>query len=139
MILTDSDLIIAAKTIWGEARGEDFTGKMAVAEVIVNRAIRTDGQFALDTTLAVTCLRSKQFSCWNPHDPNMQKMLLIGPDDVMYRSGLEALLRVINNGAELTLTNGATHYHTKKVSPSWSDGHIPSAIIGSHLFYNDVK
>lgn len=36
-------------------------------------------------------------------------------------------------------TSGATHYHTRAVSPPWSRGRRPAAEIGRHLFYNDVE
>ena len=35
-------------------------------------------------------------------------------------------------------TGGATHYHTKGVAPDWSRGKMPSAVIGDHLFFNDI-
>ncbi len=35
--ITPDDLITAARTVYGEARGESWEGKLAVACVIVNR------------------------------------------------------------------------------------------------------
>jgi len=36
-------------------------------------------------------------------------------------------------------TGGATHYHARGLMPAWARGQDPSAEIGNHLFYNDVR
>jgi len=43
--------------------------------------------------------------------------------------------RVMPDGAPRTLTEGATHYHTRAVSPSWARRFPQTAAIGAHLFY----
>jgi len=73
MTFTLEDLIIAAKTLWGEARGDSVEGRLAVAHVFMNRWRSTGGQWAKDDTLAKTCLRPWQFSAWNSNDPNLPK------------------------------------------------------------------
>lgn len=40
--IADADIILMARIVWGEARGESYMGKVAVAEVILTRA-RDDG------------------------------------------------------------------------------------------------
>ena len=61
-MLTLPDLDIAARTLWGEARGEADEGMEAVMVTIVNRW--RSPKFRLDATLSGTCQRPKQFSCW---------------------------------------------------------------------------
>jgi spore germination cell wall hydrolase CwlJ-like protein len=39
------------------------------------------------------------------------------------------------NGAPRNLTNGATHYHTLAVHPSWANRFPRTATIGYHHFY----
>lgn len=67
MTLTAGDIDILARTIYGEARGEPWEGKIAVAWVVRNRAER--GGWWGDTIREV-CLKPWQFSCWNETDPN---------------------------------------------------------------------
>ena len=61
--LTEEQKIVAM-TILGEARGEGEEGMYAVACVIAQRSI------AWKRTPKQICLADKQFSCWNPKDPN---------------------------------------------------------------------
>ncbi len=46
--------------------------------------------------------------------------------------------RVVNF-ALIDPTAGATHNHARGVWPLWARGKAPSAKIGNHLFYNDVR
>ena len=71
MRISDNDLMIMAKTIWGEARGEGRNGQVAVAWVIRNRAER-GGWFG--NTIREVCLKDQQFSCWNNNDCNKRQI-----------------------------------------------------------------
>lgn len=130
------DLLIAARTVYGEARGEADEGKRAVAHVLVNRWRKKDGQFAKDDTLASTCLRHLQFSAWNAFDPNFGPIQDVGLSSQALRLCLRAVLDAIDKP---DMTDGALHYHTKQISPSWAQGHQPCFEAGNHLFYNTVE
>lgn len=67
------DIDILARTIYGEARGEKTIGKKAIACVVLNRY--KSGKWFAGKTIAETCQKKYQFSCWNPTDPNRQKIL----------------------------------------------------------------
>jgi N-acetylmuramoyl-L-alanine amidase len=130
------DLLIAARTVFGEARGESQDGKQAVANVLVNRWRKQTGQFAKDDTLATTCLRHLQFSAWNQGDPNFDTIQEIGLGSKLFRACFKAVLDAIDGN---DLTKGALHYHTKQISPAWAAGHEPCLDLGNHLFYNTVE
>ena len=74
------DILIAALTIYGEARGCSQHGRLAVAHTIINRAkerkywgmARSTGH--PDHSLAAVCLRAWQYSVWNESDPNRLKL-----------------------------------------------------------------
>jgi hypothetical protein len=68
---------VAARTIWGEARGEVRDSQLAVATTIINRL--KDGRWGHD--LASVCRAREQFSCWNPGDPNAKLLEMILDDD----------------------------------------------------------
>lgn len=124
------DLDTAAKTVWGEARGEGTLGMLAVAHVIVNRWRKAS------SGLALVCKRPMQFSCWNENDPNLSKMDLVGPNDTNYRIALGCVLDAVDGAQDPT--EGSTHYHVDSITPKWAIGHMCAVQIGHHKFYNDV-
>lgn len=131
-----ADLDILSRTVWGEARGESYKGKKAVAHVMLNRFRSTKGQFAKDDTIATACLRHAQFSAWNKGDANFKAMQEVDLSDESFRTCLRAALEAVD---EHDFTSGSLHYHTRTVHPEWSQGHTPVRRLGRHLFFNTVK
>lgn len=127
------DVDILARTIYGEARGESKQGQMAVALVIINR-YQSQKWFA-GKTIADTCLKARQFSCWNSDDPNCEKIKNLTLDQL--RPYYEVAQTAIS-GECIDITNGATHYHAKKINPVWARGKKPCAVIGNHIFYKNI-
>jgi N-acetylmuramoyl-L-alanine amidase len=125
---------VLARTLWGEARGEGRTGIDAVAAVVVNR-LRRPRRFG--ATIEEICRKPFQFSCWNENDPNLPKLLAVGPDNRELAVCLEVAKAAVE-GRLADPTGGADHYHHRSVQPAWSAGRTPSAIIGNHLFFNDI-
>jgi len=58
----DPDVIYAAQTVYGEARGECWNAKLGVAHVIVNRRKAKRGYFGRSIRTIVQ--KPQQFSCW---------------------------------------------------------------------------
>lgn len=134
------DLLIAARTVYGEARGEPFAGQRAVAHVIINRTRRRTGD--RDHSLAATALRWLQFSAWRERDPNRARIEGVTVDDARFRTALRAVLEALD---EPDPTGGATHYHTKQAPawaetwpPKWARGRSPVYEVGAHVFYADI-
>lgn len=136
MLLTAADLEIASRTVWAEARGEPYHGKLAVAHVLINRWNSKAGQFRKDDTLASTCLRHLQFSAWTLNDPNFGLLHTVGLADATYRNCMRAVLEALDGE---DLTRGSTHYHTTAIEPFWVKGHDPVVVIGRHAFYVGIK
>lgn len=114
--------------IYFESRGETLQGQFAVAEVVLNRV---DSLRYPKTICGVVQQRGSgscafSYSC----DGNKDVMTEPGPADVAGR-----IARVMLDGAPRQLTAGATYFHTRAVSPSWSRKFDRTAAIGSHLFY----
>jgi spore germination cell wall hydrolase CwlJ-like protein len=131
MTYSAEDIDVLARTIWGEARGEGWLGKVAVAHVVLNRAE------ARGTSPAREAQRPWQFSAWNGNDPNRDKLLTVSPDSDAFRECLGAAAAVLG-GVEPDPTSGSRHYHTAAVEPSWSRGKKPVVTIGRHLFFNAI-
>ena len=129
----NKDVDILARTIWGEARGEKMPGRIAVGLVIINRY--NSGKWYAGDTIAQTCQKPWQFSCWNKNDPNYKKIMAI--TEAILRPYWELAEKLIND-EHSDITNGATHYHTKSCHPAWAKGKLPCAIIGNHIFYKGI-
>ena len=116
------------QAIYFEARGESLKGQFAVAEVILNRV---DSGLYPRTVCGVVNQRgggSCQFSyTCNGNSTRMS--------DRYAREIAGRIADVMLDGAQRNLTNGATHFHTHAVSPSWSKRFARTTVIGAHNFY----
>src|SRR5262245_33491711 len=125
---------IAARTLYGETRGDPQEGQRAVAHVLWNRVL--DGRWG--TTLATVCLARLQFSCWNSSDPNRDQIAALGDGDTT----LQKLRATLDRArSEDDPTGGATHYFSTSMiqPPKWSIGATFCRQIGRHRFYKDVR
>lgn len=130
--MTDYDMEILAKTIFGEARGESQEGQIAVACCVFNRF--NSGKWFSAKSVAGVCLKPWQFSCWNKNDPNSQKIINLP------FSTYSQYFNVIKLARQHDITKGATHYYNPKVckTPKWAEGKVPCKQIGEHLFFKDI-
>lgn len=129
----DPETDALVRTVWGEARGEDATGRKAVAAVIRNRA-KASGQ-----PISAVVRAPGQFEPWS--DPSVRPLLeKLDPTSDEY----QAVLRDIQGDDDPTF--GATHFYAPKAQaargrppPDWDNGQ--GFDIGSHRFfrigYND--
>lgn len=144
---TLEDIIILAKTLYGEARGEPVAGQIAVAWVVRNRAEQALGDKAKGTkdrhqfgdgTAQGACLKPWQFSCWNHNDPNSIRLRTM-PDDDPRIETCKIIAKDVLAGKVKDPTHGATFYYNPKVAnPNWAKGQTPTAIIGNHRFYAGI-
>tara|TARA_Y100000310_G_scaffold298358_1_gene332239 strand:- start:1156 stop:1656 length:501 start_codon:yes stop_codon:yes gene_type:complete len=128
------------ETLYGECRGEPRQGQIAVASVIRNRAqssIRWWGVGWLGV-----CLAPWQFSHFNAFTvqddahTNVNAFLnFLRRPDRDYVAGLDWVTDgALSNYLE-DPTDGADHYHTTAVSPSWMTEKAVTCRIGAHVFY----
>ena len=143
-------LDVMARTIYGEARGESFQGKVEVAHTILNR-VEIGGWWG-DTIIKV-CLKPWQFSCWNVNDPNRDLLERINYCGNPYRAWDRGILRdclYVAHGArrgflQSNLGARATHYFAPSAFdgegswPKWVAGSKFLGSVGGHRFYNEVK
>lgn len=124
----DAEWTCLTEAIYFEARGESLEGQIAVAEVILNRV---DSPLYPRTICGVVKQRGGggcQFSyvCDGRADRMRDR---VSAD----RAG--RIARAMLDGAPRVLTDGATHFHTRAVRPSWSKRFARTTAIGAHLFY----
>lgn len=125
----DMPIRTMAATIWGEARGEPWLGKVAVASVIMNRA-HNPGWWGKD--IWSVCLSPHQFSCW--WGDQAQAVTKVDVDDDAFIDCLYAARRVIAASVR-DPTHGCDHYYAGRRPPAWITGKVPAMVIGRHKFF----
>ncbi|WP_109315000.1 cell wall hydrolase [Pseudovibrio ascidiaceicola] len=128
-------VLTMARTIYGEARGEPYSGKVAVANVIMNR-VRS---YRYPSTVEGVCLQPWQFSCWNANDPNSGIIANLQPGANGRFDTCLSIAQKAVSGALSDNTGGALHYHADYLDEvSWvknSPNARMSARIGRHMFF----
>jgi len=122
------------RTIWGEAEGEPWFGKLAIAAVILNRVL--DKRWP--NTIIEVCLQPAQFSCWNTGSSRLFLIATVDTQSSSYIECDEATLELTVERRFFDRIMGATHFHTINVVPKWAKDKKPVYIIARHMFYNDV-
>ena len=117
-----------AQNVYFESQGEPDLGMVAVSQVVINRV--NDSRWP--DTICDVVWQEKQFS-WT-HDGKTDRI----PLGSTYQKRLwikSVYMFLIAYGEDIT--NGATHYHSKGVSPWWADEMEITATIGNHIFLKE--
>lgn len=119
-----------AEALYFEARGENLTGQIAVAEVILNRV---DSRKYPGTVCGVISQgASRRNACQFSFKCDGR------PEEFHEHKAYERVgkvAKVMLDGRLRMLTDGATHYHSTSVTPGWSRKLTRTAQIGVHVFY----
>jgi len=119
-----------SEALYFEARGESVRGQFAVAEVILNRV--DSARFPSSVCRVIHQGTGEKFQCQFTYTCDGRSET-INERDAWVR--VAKVARLMLDGKERSLTNGATHYHTKAVNPRWARVFPRTATIGAHLFY----
>ena len=131
--MRQAQLDCLANNIYHEAGYEPFEGKVAVAQVTLNRA--ESGQFPSDICKVVyqkNVVYEKvlcQFS-WYCEQGTVKKPMN-GP---VYTESMEVAKKVLLEGFRLPDLKHALYFHGDYINPNWNKK--PIAKIGRHVFYN---
>lgn len=121
-----------AEALYFEARSESEQGQSAVAEVILNRV---DSRKYPDTVCEVVSQGAEKLNaCQFSYNCDGRPERITEPR--AYATAKAIALKMVASG-DRSITDGATHYHTKAVRPSWSRKMTETARIGTHIFYRD--
>jgi len=130
--LRQRQLDCLARNIYHEAGYEPFEGKVAVAQVTINRA--ESGQFPSDICQVVyqkNIVYEKvlcQFS-WYCDSASLKKPMN-GP---VYVESMEVAKKVLLEGFRIDSVKKALYYHADYINPKWNREKI--AKLGHHVFY----
>ena len=128
----EKQLACLAKNVYHEAGGEPFEGKVAVAQVTLNRV--DSGQFPNDVCKTIyekNVIYSKvicQFS-WTCDKVTMFKPV----NKVSYDESMIVAQKVLLEGFRLPSLEKAMYFHGDYINPGWKRERI--AKIGRHIFY----
>jgi len=133
------ELECLAKNIYFEARGESLTGKIAVANVTMNRV----KHHKYPSTVCGVVTQAKWYVNWKgnrlPRRNQCQfSWFCDGKADVpvdmrAYKDSIR-VAEVVYHGYR-DLTDGSLFYHSTKVEPYWVASMVRTKSIGAHVFY----
>ena len=116
--LSSADLNLLAKLIYAEARGESYTGQVAVGAVVLNRVASS----SFPNTISGVVYQPYAFTCVNDGQINLT------PDATAKKAAQDAL-----NGWDPSY--GALYYYNPKIATSsWIFSRKTTVIIGQHVF-----
>ncbi|WP_254444854.1 cell wall hydrolase [Ruegeria atlantica] len=126
----DENFKCLAEALYFEARGESVRGQFAVAEVILNRVDST--RFPDSLCGVIKQGTGKKYQCQFTYTCDGHKEVI---HEKKAYERVSKVARAAIDGIAKELTEGATHYHTTAVRPSWSRVYKETARIGVHVFY----
>lgn len=147
--VSQKDLQCLAENVYYEARGESLLGKIAVAQVTINRAKHPrwpnsicnvvyqeytktiEGEYYDDANTEPRQIRTCQFS-W-VCDPQRSP---IAKNSQQWRESLQVAnsLLAVDSKMIKDITNGATFFHAKELGRVWPQ-YKKVAVIDNHVFY----
>tara|TARA_B100001093_G_C26836771_1_gene1018674 strand:+ start:807 stop:1307 length:501 start_codon:yes stop_codon:yes gene_type:complete len=136
----NGEIFCMAKNIYFEAGNQPLAGKVAVAQVVLNRV--QHHEYPEDICSVV--YQAKWFTNWKGNQMPVKNKCQFswfcdGKSDIPEDSRtwdlcLSIATRVMYNDWE-DITEGATHYHASSVYPYWADSLNKTVQINGHIFY----
>lgn len=128
------DLEALARTLLGTCAREPWPVKVAVAQVILNRA-RRGGWWG--ESIAEVCHAPWQFDCWS--DPAERRRISAASCETPALRECLAAAAAVLAGLEADRTGGACHLMPRSTAPRGPARHRSSAVIGPFAFYRDCE
>ena len=136
----NGDAFCLAKNIYFEAGNQPLAGKIAVAQVVQNRAKHS----SYPDSLCDVIYQAKWKENWRGNVVPVRNMCQfswfcdgksdIPEDSTTWEISLKTAQAVIL-GVYGDITEGATHYHADSVMPYWADSLNETVTINNHTFY----
>ena len=133
--VSKDELVCLALNDYWEARSEVIAGRIAVARVVLNRAM--DPRYPSNICDVVKqTLSGQMHKCQFP-------WYCDGKTDVPYdpkvwRDSIKIAAAVLQKDSSMVdPTDGALWYHADSIRPSWAMGYESTIIIGTHVFYRE--
>lgn len=129
--LPDTERQCLARAVYFEARGEPLEGRIAVAQVVLNRVAQRRWRPTICTVINQGIERGAKcqfsFACWAS-----SRRVLTGP---LWEQAQQVADDVLAGRLSLPQMAEATHYHRAELRPVWRQALLPIQQIGAHMFY----
>lgn len=134
--LADDEMLCLTQAIYHEARGESREGQLAVANVIINRAMSKKYPSTICGVVFQNADKGKfkcqfTFACDGRSDVGRERAAW----NRSAKMAEEAFYEFQKGDRPGVIPNSALYYHTTSVAPRWSHTFHRVAAIGSHVFY----
>jgi spore germination cell wall hydrolase CwlJ-like protein len=118
------------EALYFEARGEGLEGQIAVAEVILNRV--QSRRFPNSVCAVVHQGGEERYACQFSYHCDGRREVF---SEKLAHERAGKIARLMLEGYDSDLTDGATYFHTDGVRPRWARRMTETAEIGEHIFY----
>ena len=142
-LVNPEELECMSKNIYFEAALESTAGKLAVAQVTMNRV--NSAQYP--NTVCKVVYQGRHYKSGLPVKNRCQfswycdgKLDVPPTSGSMWKDSREVAKYVLSTPDLMDITDGATHYHADYISsPRWADPHRKTVEIDTHIFYNKAR
>ena len=139
-LVNPEELECMSKNIYFEAALESTAGKLAVAQVTMNRV----NSERYPNTICAVVYQGRHYKSGLPVKNRCQfswycdgKLDVPPTSGSMWKDSREVAKYVLSTPDLMDITDGATHYHADYISsPRWADPRRKTAQIDTHIFYN---
>ena len=136
----NNDIYCMAQNIYFEAGNQPLAGKIAVAQVVINRTNHPN----YPTTMCDVIYQAKLKENWLGNLVPIRHQCQFSwfcdgksddpVDSPTWMNSLKVAADVVQ-GKYGDITEGSTHYHSVYVNPYWADSLNETVIINEHIFY----
>ena len=136
----NNDIYCMAQNIYFEAGNQPLAGKVAVAQVVINRTEHVN--YPADVCDVI--YQAKWRNNWQGNPIPIRHQCQFSwfcdgksddPEDSPTWMVSLRIARDVIQGAYPDITEGSTHYHSDKVKPYWADSLNETVYINNHKFY----
>jgi len=136
----NNDIYCMAQNIYFEAGNQPLAGKIAVAQVVINRTNHPN----YPTTMCDVIYQAKWKENWLGNLVPIRHQCQFSwfcdgksddpVDSPTWMNSLKVAADVVQ-GKYGDITEGSTHYHSIYVNPYWADSLNETVVINEHIFY----
>lgn len=134
-ILSEEDMLLIAKLVWAESRGEPFEGKVAVAAVVLNRYYYgNDGDFNRDSIETIITQRTQFASIKNVSLDDLKEVPECTEAVNAACKGWDPTREVFPEGALYFFAHDKVSGYQKEIREG-----VKVMVIGNHSFHYDFE
>ena len=139
----DLELVCLARNIYFESRSDSLAGKVAVADVTLNRV----DNVRFPNTICQVIQQGVHYINWKGNEMPKRNMCQFSwycdglsdeyKDEHAWQNAVQIAHQMLYENEYRGITEGSTHYHATYVNPNWTNdrGMVYVGRIGAHKFY----